>query len=331
MTIRATAPGRVNLIGDHTDYTGGLVLPMVLPVATTITGTAQRDSSRSNVSWDLDSANDPHPAHMSLPVLDPADIQPHWARYVAGVLAVFHERGVAVPGFSGSIQTTIPLGSGLSSSAALAVATARIVLQLLDNDHHSFPPTDLAQMCQRAEFIATGVPCGIMDQLSIIAGRPNTATLIDCHQLTIDYVDIPEEIEFRVRFIHQRALADSAYARRVDECRQIEEEIGPLRLAQLDALTASNSRLNELLRRRARHVITENQRVRDFARCLAMGDLHTAGRLMIESHWSLSQDYETSTPAMDEALTDCLNEPNVLGARITGGGFGGCLVVMHRR
>lgn len=328
--LTAVASGRVNLIGDHTDYTGGLVMPMALGESTTIRGTAQPD-----LVWDLVSADDPTPAHITLPVIDPARVTPSWARYVAGVIAVFQERGFAVPGFSGTVETTIPIGSGLSSSAALEVSAARIITQLIDDQ--SITSVDLARICQRAEHIATGVPCGIMDQLSIVAGRPQTATLIDCHDLHIEFVEIPSEIDFSVQFIHHRTLVDSAYSTRVAQCRAIEAEIGPLRLATRDDLsaisssTSATSSESEQLVRRARHVITENQRVRDFAQALQAGDYEQAGRLMTESHWSLSQDYETSTPAMDEAVNENLATPGVLGARMTGGGFGGCIVVLRSR
>lgn len=328
--LTAVASGRVNLIGDHTDYTGGLVMPMVLGESTVIRGTAQSD-----LVWDLISADDPTPARITLPVIDPARITPSWARYVAGVIAVFQEKGFVVTGFSGTVETTIPIGSGLSSSAALEVAVARIITQLINNQ--SITSVDLARMCQRAEHIATGVPCGIMDQLSIIAGRPQTATLINCHDLHIEFVDIPNEIDFSVKFVHHRTLTDSAYSNRVAQCQAIEAVIGPLRLATTDDLSSTSSFTSipsphrELLVRRARHVITENQRVRDFAQALHTGNYKRAGRLMTESHWSLSQDYETSTPAMDEAVKESLTAPGVLGARMTGGGFGGCIVILRSR
>jgi galactokinase len=251
------------------------------------------------------------------------------------VIAVFQERGLAVPGFSGTVETTLPIGSGLSSSAALEVAVARIITQLIN--YQSITSVELARMCQRAEHIATGVPCGIMDQLSIVAGRPQIATLIDCHDLNIEFVDIPGEIEFSVQFIHHRTLADSAYSNRVAQCQAIEAEIGPLRLATTHDLSSIKSPSSdpssesEELVRRARHVITENQRVRDFAQALRDHNYEQAGHLMTESHWSLSQDYETSTPAMDEAVKESLAVPGVLGARMTGGGFGGCIVILRSR
>lgn len=318
--IRASAPGRVNLIGDHTDYTGGLVLPMVIDRETTVTGTWIEEPR-----WTIRSDDMAEPATFSVPVVDPAAVRPPWARYVAGVIAEFENLGAVVPGFEGEVRTTIPICSGLSSSAALEVAVARIILQA---STASFAPTEVALACQRAEQRATGVPCGIMDQLSIVSGRRGSATLIDCHDLSIEYVDIPDSIEFDIRFVHDRALADSAYAERVDQCAAIEEEIGPLRSADVDVL----SRISvDVLRRRARHVISENRRVRDFTAALRSADVVTAGDLMTKSHWSMAHDYETSTPEMDRAVEAALREPDVFGARMTGGGFGGCIVVMRTK
>ncbi|MGA0878720.1 MAG: galactokinase [Ilumatobacteraceae bacterium] len=318
--VRASAPGRVNLIGDHTDYSGGLVLPMVIDCETTITGTWTEEPC-----WTIASDDMPESAVISVPIGDPAAVQPGWARYVAGVVAEFETRGTKVPGFRGRIRTTIPIGSGLSSSAALEVAVAKIIMQASPD---SMAPTDIARLCQRAERQATGVPCGIMDQLSIVSGRRGAATLIDCHDLSIEYVDIPDDIEFDIRFVHDRALADSAYSERVAQCTAVEELIGPLRSANIGDLTRITS---EVLQRRARHVVSENQRVRDFAAALRSTDYSVAGDLMTTSHWSMARDYETSTPDMDRAVETALGEPGVLGARMTGGGFGGCIVVMRTR
>lgn len=322
--LRATAPGRVNLIGDHTDYTGGLVLPMVIDRVTTISGAWTSDRT-----WNLTSADEPGEASLTLPIADPSTVQPAWARYVAGVLDAVERRGVRVPGFTGVVETSIPIGSGLSSSAALEVAVARIILQCDDPSVRTLnDPRLLARLCQEAEHRATGVPCGIMDQLSIITGRPGTATLIDCHDLNVEEVAIPPDFVITERFVHQRTLAASDYAERVVECRAAEDEIGPLRLARL---SDAESLSTDVLRRRARHVISENERVRTFAAAMRAGDILTAGRAMTESHWSLAQDYETSTPLMDEAVRSALAEPGVVGARMTGGGFGGCIVVLARR
>ena len=314
-TVLYSAPGRVNLIGDHTDYTGGLVMPMTLDTRTTVTG--QTNTSRF---WNLVSHDEPDSLSIALPIEDPSSMQPRWGRYVAGVLFELKQLGIEVPGFTGEISTTIPIGSGLSSSAALEIAIARTALSIANV---VLTDTDIALLCQRAEHIASGVPCGIMDQLCIAVGQPNTATLIDCHTLNIQHIAMPAEIEVVTRFISHRTLAGSEYSDRVADCRHIEEMIGPLRLANLgDAEKISDQRLF----RRARHVISENHRVREFASALSEKDFHTAGELMLASHESLTNDYETSNPTMDQAVKTMMSEPGFLGARITGGGFGGCIV-----
>jgi len=305
----ARAPGRVNLIGDHTDYTGGLVLPMTIDRWTVIEG------SLSEGAITLTSADEPDPISITLPVDNPAIVEPRWGRYVAGVAA---ELGTAAMPIDGHVTTTIPVGAGLSSSAALEVAAALAL-------GFDGPAADLAQLARRAEHRASGVPCGIMDQLCIAAGVANHALLIDCHTLEIEAVPVPHNADVIVQFVAHRTLAGSEYAQRVSECELAERLIGPLRLATL-ALVATIG--DPLIQRRARHVVSENQRVRDFAIALRTNDLATAGRLMIESHHSLRDNYETSTPAVDEAVRQMCATPGVYGARITGGGFGGCIVAL---
>ncbi len=318
--ISVSVPGRVNLIGDHTDYTGGLVLPMPLDQYTTITGTTTDEPT-----WYLRSADEDLPVTIALPVIDPSVIKPRWGRYVAGVLSEFHLLGQPVTGFRGTVTTTLPIGAGLSSSAALEIAVARIAL---GDTSHNLSETDLALLCQRAEHKASGVPCGIMDQLCIARGKPGSATLIDCHTLSVTHIAIPEDLEVIVQFISQRTLLNSEYADRVADCGEIEKLIGPLRRATDDDLGQIN---NPRLRRRARHVISENQRVRDFAQAIIAMDYESAGAFMQQSHWSLAHDYETSNEIMDQAVQQLLSDPTVLGARITGGGFGGCIVGLRRR
>ena len=306
--VRAVAPGRVNLIGDHTDYTGGLCLPMAIDLATTISGvTADRVSLRS--------ADEPLPAIVALGVADPTLMEPFWARYVAGVVAAV----APVRGLDGAVATTIPIGAGLSSSAALEVALALAL-------GFEGSVLELAQTCQRAEHLASGVPCGILDQLASAAGRAGHAMVLDCHTLTIEHVPLPDDVDVVV--IHsgqERSLASSGYAQRTQQCAAVEALIGPLRLATLAMLDAV---ADPLLARRARHVITENQRVRDFAAAIASGDTRTAGEVMVDSHQSLRNDYATSTPAVDALVDKLIATPGVHGARITGGGFGGCVVAL---
>jgi len=319
-TIQISAPGRVNLIGDHTDYTGGLVMPLTLDAYTTVIGQAN-----TSQMWNLVSRDEPVALSIELPIRDLGSIQPRWGRYVAGVLFELAQLGIDVPGFTGEISTTIPIGSGLSSSAALEIAIARTALSIA---HVELPDDDIALLCQRAEHIASGVPCGIMDQLCIAVGRPHTATLIDCHTLDVQHIAMPDEIEVVTRFISHRTLAGSEYSDRVADCRDIEKLIGPLRLANIsDAETINDQRLF----RRARHVITENQRVRDFASALSRKDFGASGQLMLESHQSLANDFETSNSTMDQAVKTMMSEPGILGARMTGGGFGGCIVGIRHR
>ncbi len=306
--VRVRAPGRVNLIGDHTDYTGGLVLPMAIDRWTVIAG----ESGGNQIH--LASDEEPEPLALTLPVGDPRGVQPAWGRYVAGVAA---ELGTTV-GFRGRVTTTIPVGAGLSSSAALEVAAALALGGPED-------PVTLAQLCQRAEHRASGVPSGIMDQLCIASGVEGHALLIDCTDLVVTPVPLPETVEVVVRFVTHRTLVGSEYAERVTQCAAAEAVIGPLRTAA----PGDEQRLADpVLRARARHVITENQRVREFAAALAAGHVAEAGRLMVDSHTSLRDDFGTSTAQMDAVVAELCRTPGVLGARMTGGGFGGCVVAL---
>lgn len=305
--MHVRAPGRVNLIGDHTDYTGGLVFPMAVNRWTEIV-------CRPDPRVRLTSADEADAVNLPLDIDDPTDVHPAWARYVAGVVS---EMRPAV-GIRGHVTTTIPIGGGMSSSHALEVAVALA----LGFDGSII---ELAQLTQRAENRASGVPTGIMDQLSIAAGRAGHALLIDCGALTVTPCPLPDDIEVVVRFVAHRTLVGSAYADRVAECAAAEAEIGPLRLASAeDAAGVSDP----VVRRRALHVVAENQRVRDFAAALQSHDLHEAGRLMVASHESLRDLYETSTPVMNAAVEQLCALPGVWGARMTGGGFGGCVVAL---
>jgi galactokinase len=319
-TVHISVPGRVNLIGDHTDYTGGLVMPMTLDARTTVTG--QVNTSRV---WNLVSHDEADSLSIALPIEDPSSMQPRWGRYVAGVLFELKQLGIEVPGFTGEISTTIPIGSGLSSSAALEIAIARTAISIANV---VLTDADVALLCQRAEHIASGVPCGIMDQLCVAIGRPNTATLIDCHSLDVQHVAIPDEIEIVTRFVSHRTLVGSEYSERVEDCRQVENIIGPLRSATINDLQKIT---DQRLLQRARHVITENQRVRDFAAALSRKDFTSAGANMLASHHSLANDYETSNDQMNRAVQEMMSEPGFLGARMTGGGFGGCIVGLRQR
>ena len=309
---RAFAPGRVNLIGDHTDHTGGLVLPMAIDLGTTVRGAAGGDVVR------LRSHTEPVEAVVPIDVVDPSALALPWARYVAGVVAELRPSS----GFVGEVETTLPIGAGLSSSAALEVAIALAL-------GFDGSPLALAQLCQRAEQRASGVPCGIMDQLASAAGIEGHALRIDCTTLRVEPVAIPDDLEVVVVDSgERRALATSAYAERAAACQAAVERLGPLcaaTLADLDRIE------DDTVRRRARHVITENARVDAFARSLTAGDRPGVRAAMAASHASLRDDFEVSTLTLDALVEDLVTTDGVVGARLTGAGFGGCVVAVVER
>jgi galactokinase len=293
MRVVARAPGRVNLIGDHTDYSGGLVLPIAIDLETVVSG---RRKAGPIVVRSADGEVDRH------------------------VRAVADEMGTA-SGFVGEVATTLPIGGGLSSSAALEIALALAF---------GFDGTalELARLCQRAEQAATGVPCGIMDQLASAAGVAGHALLIDCASETVEPVLLPEGIEVVVVDSGQtRALAATAYAERRAQCEAAAEVIGPLREATLADVAAIG---DGVLRRRARHVVTENDRVRAFAGALRAGRLDELGPMLSGSHASLRDDFEVSTPVVDGLVDRLARTPGVVGARLTGAGFGGSAIALVR-
>ncbi|MGD0380769.1 MAG: galactokinase family protein [Acidimicrobiales bacterium] len=312
--VGAHSPGRVNLIGDHTDYNQGVALPMAVDLGTTVTFTA--DGGTRIV---LTSSHDPHPADVDVHLsLDPrllGALEPPWARYVAAVASVVRPPS----GGHGTVVTTLPVGAGLSSSAALEVALALVL-------GCEAEPVTLARACQHAEQAATGVPTGIMDQLVVSAAQEGYALLIDFTDLSMEPVVVPEDAEIVV--VHSgetRSLHGSAYAQRRAECEAAAHRLGPL--GHLDQHVAG-AIPDALLRRRARHVVSECDRVRLFAAALVAGDLPEAGRLMTASHTSLAQDFEVSTPGLDALVETLVGRPGVYGARLTGAGFGGCVVAL---
>ncbi|HEV7720027.1 MAG TPA: galactokinase family protein [Iamia sp.] len=308
--VRARAPGRVNLIGDHTDHTGGLVLPIAIDLETVVEGVRGGDVVA------LRSDHDGETAVVPRDVVDPRSLTPAWARYVAGVVAEAHP----AEGFVGSVTTTLPLGGGLSSSAALEVAVA-LALRPDATD-----ALTVAQMAQRAEHRATGVPCGIMDQLASCGGRAGHALLIDCGVLAVMPVPLPDDLDVVV--VHSgeaRRLEGSPYAERAAQCRAAEAVIGPLREAGPGTEVAIP---DPVVRARARHVLGENARVRAAVEALDARDRPLLGALLQESHASLRDDFAVSTPMLDALVGRLDATPGVFGARLTGAGFGGCVVAV---
>jgi len=309
--LRVSAPGRVNLIGGHTDYSGGLVLPIAIDLETVIIG--QRGHERVV----LVSQDDDEPAEVALDVEEPTLVYPKWARYVAGVVTELRP----TTGFIGQVATTIPIGTGLSSSAALEVAVA---LALVGDDR--IDRRELALACQRAEHRASGVPCGIMDQFASLMGVEGHALLIDCTSLEVTPISMIEDIAVVVVDSGQRrALSETGYADRRYEVHRATELIGPL----TDATLADADGIDDpVVRKRARHVVTENQRVRDFVKAMKAHDVRGAGALMTESHASLRDNHEVTTDVLDSLVDKLVATPGVYGARLTGGGWGGCVVAL---
>ena len=307
--IRTTAPGRVVLIGDHTDYMGGLVLPMAIDLRTAVIG------QRGGATVSLTSEHFGDSVTLDLPVEHPERTQPEWGRYVAGVVAEF-----APPvGLTGVIRSTVPAGGGLSSSAALELAVALAISDIDD-------PLTLAQRCRRAEQAASGVPCGIMDQLCSAAGIEGHGLLIDCATTEITPVPIPEHLAVWVIDSGEpRRLAESGYATLRAEAEAAATLVGPLPAADYGAIEEI---ADGILRRRARHVRSECERVVRFAEALAADDLTTAGELVTASHRSLRDDAGVSTRTLDALVEALTSTPGVLGARLTGAGFGGSVVAL---
>jgi galactokinase len=310
----ARAPGRVNLIGDHTDYNAGLALPMAIDLGTTVAFTATGADR-----LDLFSAGYPSPA--SIPLETAGDrraiqvLEPAWARVAAGVAAqVGMWQGGVV-----RVVSDIPVGAGLSSSAAFGVALALALGVELD-------ATGMARLCQRAESFA-GSEVGLMDPLVSMAGSAGHALRIDFSTLALSPVRLPAGVEVVV--VHsgvRRELAGSPYAARRAECDAVSAALGyPVGQAG-DADVAAI--LDPTLRRRARHVVTECARVKAMVGAFERDDVAEAGWLMDDSHRSLAEDFECSTPVVDELATTLRQTPGVHGARMTGGGFGGCVVAL---
>ncbi len=309
----ARGPGRVNLIGDHTDYNEGRALPIAVDAGTTVSfEPAPVDTLRLRSDAFFEVATvavdvDPDPRQLR-------SLEPAWARLPAAVIAL------ARPATGGTVQVSsdLPVGAGLSSSAALAVALACAL-------GVEGPPTVIAQLCRQAEHLA-GSPVGLLDPLACAGARAGHALLVDFSTLTTRDVPVPDDADVVVADSgERRSLRDAGYAARVAECEAAAAVVGPLGLAGPEDVLGLR---DPVLRRRARHVVTECARVDAVAAALATGDLATAGALLVESHRSLADDFEVSTPAVDAAVAALLACPGVHGARLTGGGFGGSVVAI---
>ena len=323
--IDVRAPGRVNLIGEHTDYNDGFVLPADIDREIWMCAAARNDRLVRAHSLDFGQTA----------VFDSEritkDDRASWSNYIRGVIDQYHERGDQIRGMDLVVSGNVPVASGLSSSAALEVATAEAcrILSGLDID-----PVSMALLCQSAERQFVGVQCGIMDQFVSTLGRQNTALFLDCRDLSYELV--PLEMKARIVICDsrkQRNLQNSEYNKRRAECEgavgalnAVLGNVKALRDVTPEQLERHRDRMPELWYRRARHVVTENRRVVSAVDFLKAGDIRQFGRLMYESHASLRNDYEVSCPELDILVELAAAQQGTIGARMTGAGFGGCTV-----
>ena len=315
----ARAPGRVNLIGEHTDYNDGFVLPVAIDREVCIAARSRDDRVVRLYATAFDAW-----AEFSLDAIPPA--QGDWRDYVAGVALHLQRAGWALRGMDAVIRGNVPIGAGLSSSAALEVAAVTIFEAI---SGFRLDPLRKVRLCQRAENEFVGVRCGLMDQFIATLGQEGHALLIDCRSLEHRPVPIPAQVaiviaDSRVR----RALADSAYNERRAQCEEAVRRLGVAALRDVtpEQLRVRSTELPPLIRRRAQHVVEENQRVLDAAAALEQDDLVTFGQLMDASHASLRDLYEVSTPELDALVEIARAVPGCYGSRLTGAGFGGCTV-----
>ena len=315
------APGRVNLIGEHTDYNDGFVLPCAIGPATMVAASRRTDDKIRLFAVDFGGATDTFAVngieHGAL----------GWANYVRGMIDALQKAGYALPGADLAIAGNLPQGAGLSSSASLEVAIGKAMLAIAGTD---IDATRLAQIAQIAECDFVGTKCGIMDQLISAQGKTGHALLIDCRSLELTDASIPDDVAIMI--VHSgvtRGLVEGHYNERRRQCEAAAKAMAVTALRDADMHMLDMAALDAVIYNRARHVITENQRTLDATAALAKSDLRALGKLMAESHASMRDDFEITVPAIDQLvalLQSVIGEKG--GARMTGGGFGGACVAI---
>jgi len=328
-TLLACAPGRVNLIGEHTDYNDGLVLPVAIDRQVAI-------AARPNGENRIHVVSSAYADRPQIPTINPGSpTLPLWARYTQGVAVKLAARGIRLTGFDAAIGGDLPIGAGLSSSAALQVASALI---LEATSGHALLPRDRALLCHAAEVEFVGVPSGIMDQFASTLCRRGHALFLDCRSLDTHHIPLRTDLAIAVCDTGvARSLAASAYAQRREECAQAVRalqdrgaKISSLRDLSPDDLPQI-AELPTPLRQRARHVVTENARVIETARLMEGAQVSGLREVFAASHRSLRDDYEVSGPELDAMVEAALDAPGCLAARMTGAGFGGAAVALVDR
>ncbi|KAF8767677.1 Galactokinase like protein [Argiope bruennichi] len=329
-SICSYAPGRVNLIGEHTDYNDGFVLPMALPMVTVIVG-EKTDTQECTIITICPSADDPKEIKFPVPgaentILTPG--KPMWANYVKGVIANFKGK---LNGFNAVISTTVPVGGGLSSSAALEVASYYF-LEALNREDSTVSHIEKALACQKAEHDFLNMPCGIMDQFISIMGEKDHVLFLDCRSLEYKLIELkdPEVTVLITNTNVKHKLSESQYPIRKKQCEMAAKIIGKSSLRDVTLVDLQNNReiLGEEVYSRALHVVSEIKRTADAVEALQHEDYRKFGALMTESHNSLRDQYEVSCAELDTVVSAALEVEGVYGSRMTGGGFGGCTVTL---
>jgi galactokinase len=312
------APGRVELLGNHTDYNGGVVLSVAINLGIAARGRARNDEKIRLTSEGLSGV-----VNADLETLAPND---SWADYPLGVAKVLHDNGFPIAGFEANFSSNLPLGAGLSSSAAIEVSMAVLLTRLFN---FQVPPIDLARLCRKAENEYVGVSCGLLDQVSSIFGEKDHAIFLDCRAETVETLPFPPEVGLLV--VHsgvKHALSGGEYNERRDQCFEAAEILGVPALRDATSEQLAAAVMPALVKRRAAHIIGENERVFQAVDCLKRHDAVALGELMRESHRSSMENFENSTPELDALVEISCAQEGVYGARLTGGGFGGAIVAL---
>ena len=308
-------PGRVNLIGEHTDYNGGMVLPTALDLGVSIQFTARPDPT---IQVHSDQFKD-----VAIRTLRDCS-HDHWSDYVVGAIKLANAEGVFAGGADVAIQTTLPFGAGLSSSAAVTVGMLKLLCR---SSGKLLPDEEIATLARRVENEFIGVPCGIMDQMAVAIASAGQALALQTDTLEYDLVDLPSDYHMAV--IHSgvvRQLNEGRYKERKEECDQVKAVLGHDNICQIsDAEFQTLNALPSPVQRRARHCMSEHRRTKKAVECLRQNEILKFSQLMVESHASMRDNFEITTPEIDRLVEDAVGL-GAAGARMTGGGFGGCIV-----
>lgn len=314
----AFAPGRVELLGNHTDYNDGVVLSAALQLGISATGRQRPDGKIVLTTEGISGVVGAEVGH-----LKPND---SWADYPLGVAHVLKQAGYPIGGFEADYTSTLPLGAGLSSSAAIEVCTAQLLSRLFD---FQIEPLELAKLCRKAENEFVGVSCGLLDQVSSVFGRDKHAIYLDCRAESVENIPFPTEAGILI--VHsavKHALTGGEYNERRDQCFEAAKILGVPALRDVTSEQLEAAEMPDLVKRRARHIVGENERVFEALYYLKRGDAPDFGRLMTASHQSSIHNFQNSTPELDALVEIATALPGVYGARLTGGGFGGAIVAL---